>query len=108
MTRPIAGLGNPDLVSFRPPCCVYPPNIVTPIVATVFANGRPRAKAGDVLTPAPGFPTCKDVTCVPLPRAIIAPSKAFVNGRPSAHVGDLTNPASPRIIGMFPTNVFVN
>jgi uncharacterized Zn-binding protein involved in type VI secretion len=107
MTRPIAGLSNPDLISFRPPCCVYPPNVVTPIVSTVFANGRPRAKAGDVLTPAPGFPTCKS-PCPPLPRAVIAVSKAFINGRPSAHVGDLTNPVSPRIIGMFPTNIFVN
>jgi hypothetical protein len=48
------------------------------------------------------------VTCTPLPRAIIAASKSFVNGRPSAHVGDLTSPVSPRIIGMFPTNIFVN
>ncbi len=108
MTRPVAALANQDLVSFRPPCCVYPPNVVTPIVSTVFANGRPRAKAGDVLTPAPGFPTCSDVTCAPIPRTIIAPSKCFVNGRPAAHVGDLTNPVSPRIIAMFPTNIFVN
>jgi uncharacterized Zn-binding protein involved in type VI secretion len=107
MTRPIAALGNPDSVSFRP-CCVYPQNVVTPIVATVFSQGRPRAKAGDVLTPAPGFPVCKDTFCPPLARTIIAPSKVFVNGRPSAHVGDLTNPATPRTILPVPTNLFVN
>lgn len=106
--RPVAALTNPDLVSFRPPCCTYPPNIVTPIVSTVFANGRPRAKAGDVLTPVPGFPTCPDVSCAVLPRVVIAVSKSFINGSPSAHVGDLTSPVSPRIIGMFPTNIFVN
>jgi uncharacterized Zn-binding protein involved in type VI secretion len=107
MTRPIAALGNPDSISFRS-CCTYPPNVVTPIASTVFSNGRPRAKAGDVLTPAPGFPTCPDTSCAPLARAIIAPSKVFVNGRPSAHVGDLTNPASPRTILPSPTNLFVN
>lgn len=107
MTRPIAALGNPDSISTRP-CCVYPPNIVTPIVSTVFANGRPRAKAGDMLTPAPGFPVCDDTHCPPLIRKIIAPSKVIINKRPSAHVGDLTNTFSPRTILPSPTNVFVN
>jgi hypothetical protein len=107
MTRPIAGLGNPDSISFRP-CCVYPPNAVIPTVSTVFANGRPRSTGGDVLTPAPGFPVCPDTTCTPIARVIIAPSKVFVNGRPSAHVGDLTNTVSPRTILPVPTNVFVN
>ena len=106
MTRPIAALGNPDSISFRP-CCVYPPNIVTPIVSNVFANGRPRAKGTDVLVPAPGVPTCPDTTCRPIARTIVAPSKVFVNGRPSAHVGDLTNTVSPRTILPLPTHVFV-
>ena len=107
MSRPVACLGNPDSISFKP-CCVYPPNIVTPIVSNVFSNGRPRAKVGDILTPAPGFPVCKDTTCPPLPRTIIGVSTVFVNGRPSAHVGDLTNPATPRKILPAPTNLFVN
>lgn len=105
--RPVAGLGNPDNVSFRPPCCVYPVNTMVPVVANVFTNGRPIAKAGDVLTPAPGFPTCKDVTCSPLPRVVIAVNKTFVQGQPVATVGDLTNPSSPRTILPFPTNMFV-
>ncbi len=107
MTRPIAGLGNPDSISYRP-CCVYPPNTVTPIVSTVFAAGIPRAKGGDALTPAPGFPVCKDTFCPPLERTIISVSTVFVNGLPSAHVGDLTNTTSPRIILPVPTNLFVN
>ena len=104
--RPVAGLGNPDSISFRPPCCTYPMNVVTPIVSKTFINGRPVAKAGDVLTPAPGFPTCEDVSCFPLPRTVIAVNKVFVEGRPIATVGDLTNPATPRTILPFPTNVF--
>lgn len=105
MTRPIAAIGNPDSISFRP-CCVYPPNTVVPVVSTIFANGRMRSGAGDVLTPAPGFPVCKDTFCPPLFRIVKAPSTVFVNGRPSAHVGDLTNPGSPRTILPAPTNVF--
>lgn len=104
--RPVAALGNPDNTSFRPKCCVYPVNTVTPIVSHCFANGRPIAKAGDVLTPAPGFPTCDDVTCVPLARTVIAVNKVFIRGQPIATVGDLTNPATPRTILPFPTNVF--
>ncbi len=107
MSRPVALLGNPDSISVRP-CCVYPPNTVTPIVSTVIANGRPRAKVGDVLTPAPGFAVCPNTSCPPLERVIIGVSKVIVNGRPSAHVGDLTNPASPRTILPAPTNLFVN
>lgn len=105
--RPVAGLGNPDNVSFRP-CCVYPVNTVTPVVSKTFINGRPVAKVGDVLTPAPGFPVCKDTVCPPLARTPIAVNKLFVNGQSVASVGDLTNPASPRTILPFPTNVFVS
>lgn len=105
--RPIVTLGNPDNVSYRP-CCVYPVNVVTPVISNTMANGRPVAKAGDVLTPAPGFPVCKDTFCPPLERVIIAVSNTMVNGSPAASVGDLTNPASPRTILPSPTNTFVS
>lgn len=107
MTRPVSCLGDLDSWSFRP-CCVYPTNVVTPIVSTVFATGRCRAHVGDVLTPAPGFPVCPKTVCPPLPRTIIGVSKVIVDKRPSAHIGDLTNPVSPRIILSSPVKIFTN
>jgi uncharacterized Zn-binding protein involved in type VI secretion len=107
MTRPVATLGNPDSVSFLP-CCVYPVNTVVPIVKNVFANGRPVAAGGDVLTPAPGFPVCKDTSCPPLARVVVSASKVFVQGRPIGHVGDLTSVASSRTILPSPTTVFAS
>jgi hypothetical protein len=105
--RPVATLGFPDSISFGPPCCVYAPNIVTPVVSRILTNGRPTAKLGDVLTPVPGAPTCNS-GCPPLFRKIIAVSTVFKEGRCTAHVGDLTAPATPRIILPSPTTVFAN
>lgn len=107
MTRPVASLGNPDSFSTLP-CCVYPVNTVIPIVKTVFANGRPVAAAGDVLTPAPGFPVCKDTACPPLARVVTSASKVFVQGKPISHVGDLTNVPSSRTILPSPTTIFAS
>jgi uncharacterized Zn-binding protein involved in type VI secretion len=105
--RPVAGLANPDSTSSLP-CCVYPSNTVTPAVTNVFINGRPVSLVGDALTPAPGFPVCRDTSCPPMPRVIVGVSKTFCNGKPLARVGDLTNVPSGRIILPFPTNVFSN
>ena len=107
MTRQVATLGFPDSISFGPPCCTYPPNTVTPVVSTIFTNGVPTAKLGDVLTPVPGIPSC-DAGCAPLFRQVFAVSTVFIEGRCTAHVGDLTAPASPRTILPGPTTVFAN
>lgn len=105
--RQVATLGFPDSISFGPPCCIYPPNVVTPVVSKIFTNGLPTAKLGDVLTPVPGIPTC-DSGCPPLYRQIIAVSTVFKEGRCTAHIGDLTAPSSPRTILAGPTTVFAN
>ena len=103
----VASLTFPDSISYGPPCCVYAPNTVTPVVSKIFTNGKPTAKLGDVLTPVPGKPTC-DSGCPPLYRQIIAVSTVFKEGRCTAHVGDLTAPVSPRTILPGPTTVFAN
>jgi len=105
--RQVATLGFPDSISFGPPCCTYPPNVVTPVISTIFTNGLPTAKFGDVLTPVPGIPSC-DSSCPPLFRQIISVSTVFKEGRMTAHTGDLTAPSSPRIILGGPTTVFAN
>lgn len=105
--RQVATLGFPDSISFGPPCCTYPPNFVTPVVSTVFTNGAPTAKLGDILTPVPGIPSC-DSGCPPLFRKIVSVSTVFTEGRPTAHVGDLTALASPRTILPGFTTVFAN
>lgn len=90
MTRPVATLGSIDSVSRRG-CCLFPPNVVKPVVSKVLIQGRPIAKAGDILTPVKGIWTCNGGgTCI-LPRTVVSTSKVLVGGRPVAHIGDFTS-----------------